>query len=166
FGAANPRAAGMLIREMAREQGLEAPRVAVVTGDDVSGPDCREALEAALRDSAAEESPTDPIAGDIVSANAYQGAEGIATALREGAQIVVTGRVADPSLTVGPAMAHFGWRDDDWTRLGRAVMAGHLLECGAQVTGGYFADPGFKDVPDLYQVGYPIAEIDADGRCT
>src|SRR5690606_23622973 len=70
-----------------------------------------------------------------------------------------------PSLVLGPALAHFGWRMDDWVRLGRATMAGHLLECGAQVTGGYFADPGFKDVRDLAHLGYPIAEIGADGHC-
>ncbi len=100
---------------------------------------------------------------ELVSANVYLGAGAIADALRAGAQVVVTGRVADPSLVVGPAMAHFGWTETDWDRLGRATMAGHLLECGAQVTGGYFADPGLKDVPDLASVGYPIAEIAADG---
>jgi hypothetical protein len=63
-------------------------------------------------------------------------------------------------------MSHFGWRADDWHRLGRATMAGHLLECGAQVCGGYFADPGYKDVPGLDKVGFPIAEIDADGHCS
>jgi hypothetical protein len=63
-------------------------------------------------------------------------------------------------------MSHFGWRADDWERLGRATMAGHLLECGAQVCGGYFADPGYKDVPGLEAIGFPIAEIDADGGCT
>ena len=78
----------------------------------------------------------------------------------------MAGRVADPSLVLGPAMAHHGWSWDDWDRLARATMAGHLLECGAQVTGGYFADPGYKDVPGLANVGYPIAEIDADGHCT
>ncbi len=78
---------------------------------------------------------------------------------------MVAGRVADPSLTVGPALSHFGWRADDWDRIGRATMAGHLLECGAQVCGGYFADPGYKEVPELHAVGYPIAEIDADGDC-
>jgi hypothetical protein len=103
---------------------------------------------------------------DVASANAYLGAEPIAAALRAGAEIVVAGRVADPSLVVGPAMAHFGWAADDWMRLGRATMAGHLLECGAQVTGGYFADPGMKDVPGLAAVGFPIAEIDAEGNCT
>jgi hypothetical protein len=79
---------------------------------------------------------------------------------------VVTGRVADPSLAVGPAMAHYGWAEDDWPTLGRATMAGHLLECGAQVTGGYFADPGFKEVPDLANAGFPIAEVAADGSFT
>ena len=77
--------------------------------------------------------------------------------------MVVTGRVADPSLAVGPAMAHFGWAETDWDELGRATIAGHLIECGAQVTGGYFADPGFKDVPDLHAVGFPIVEVAADG---
>ena len=98
-----------------------------------------------------------------MSANVYQGAKPIADALRAGAQIVVTGRVADPSLALGPAMAHYGWAEDDWHALGRGTMAGHLLECGAQVTGGYFADPGLKDVPDLAHVGFPIAEV-AAGR--
>lgn len=101
----------------------------------------------------------------IIRANAYIGAEAIAAALNAGAQIVVAGRVSDPSLTVGPALSHFGWRADDWDRIGRATMAGHLLECGAQVCGGYFADPGYKEAPELHAVGYPIAEIDADGDC-
>lgn len=95
----------------------------------------------------------------------YQGAFEIARALSAGAQIVVTGRVADPALMLGPAMAHFGWASDGWDRLAGATMAGHLLECGAQVTGGYFADPGFKDVPDLANVGHPIVEIAEDGTC-
>ncbi len=82
----------------------------------------------------------------------YQGAFEIAEAIRAGAQIVVTGRVADPSLALGPAIAHFGWQRDQWDALAGATMAGHLLECGAQVTGGYFADPGVKDVPGLTSV--------------
>src|SRR6185369_11087843 len=100
---------------------------------------------------------------ELVSANVYQGAAAIASALRAGAQVVVTGRVADPSLVVGPALAHFNWGDADWDLLACATVAGHLIECGAQVTGGYFADPGFKDVPDLDAVGFPIIEIAADG---
>lgn len=158
FGAANPRAAARHIARLAGELGAAAPRIAVVEGDDLSGnehrPLLREHLGAAMDGMR------------VVSANAYIGAEPIAAALDAGAQIVVCGRVADPSLTVGPAMSHFGWRADDWERLGRATMAGHLLECGAQVCGGYFADPGYKDVPGLDAIGFPIAEIDADGGCT
>ncbi|MBB3176877.1 acyclic terpene utilization AtuA family protein [Variovorax sp. Sphag1AA] len=158
FGAANPRAAARLIARMARELGAQAPRIAVVEGDDLSSPEHLEALREQLG------KRMDDIR--VVSANAYIGAEPIAQALDAGAQIVVCGRVADPSLTVGPAMSHFGWRSDDWEKLGRATMAGHLLECGVQVCGGYFADPGYKDVPGLEAVGFPIAEIDADGGCT
>ncbi len=158
FGAAHPLAAAQHIQRMAQELGLAAPRVAVVWGDDVSGPALQPALRAAL-------GPVfDTLA--VVSANAYIGAEPIADALLAGAQIVVCGRVADPSLAVGPALAHFGWARDDWPRLGAATMAGHLLECGAQVCGGYFADPGFKDVPGLATVGYPIATLQADGTCS
>jgi hypothetical protein len=155
FGAANPRAAARRLQALAREQGLRGLRVGVVEGDDLSD----ERGRALLR----EHLPRADAAREIVSANVYQGAKAIADALRAGAQVVVTGRVADPSLAVGPAMAHYGWPEDRWDTLGRATMAGHLLECGAQVTGGYFADPGFKDVPDLHAVGFPIAEIAADG---
>lgn len=154
FGAANPVGAARRIHALARELGVPSPRIAVVEGDDLNLSD-RRALWA------------DAATGlRVVSANAYLGAEAIADALLDGAQIVVCGRVADPSLTVGPALAHYGWRRDDWDRLARATMAGHLLECGAQVSGGYYADPGFKDVPGLANLGYPIAEIDADGDCT
>jgi hypothetical protein len=154
LGAANPAGAARRIDAMARAQGLAKPRIAVVTGDDLSGPEHR----ALLAERLGQSKPP-------VSANAYLGAEPIAAAWDAGAQVIVTGRVADPSLAVGPAMAHYGWSASDWDRLGRATMAGHLLECGAQVTGGYFADPGFKDVPGIADVGFPIAEVDADGGC-
>ena len=158
FGAAHPEAAARRIHTLAAELGLPAPRIAVVQGDDLSAPHQRPLLEQALGSA---------LQGlDVVSANAYLGAEAIADALLAGAGIVVCGRVADPSLAVGPALAHFGWARDDWTRIARATMAGHLLECGAQVTGGYYADPGYKDVPGMATLGYPIAEIDADGHCT
>ena len=158
FGAAHPEAAARRIHALAAALGLPAPRIAVVQGDDLSAPHQRPLLEQALGSA---------LHGlDVVSANAYLGAEAIADALLAGADIVVCGRVADPSLAVGPALAHFGWARDDWTRIARATMAGHLLECGTQVTGGYYADPGYKDVPGLATLGYPIAEIDADGHCT
>jgi len=158
FGAANPHGAARRIQQLADELGLRRPRIAVVGGDDLG--DLRH--RAMLHEVLGEAMPAVP----VVSANAYIGARAIAEALEAGAEIVVAGRVADPSLVLGPAMAHHGWSWDDWDRLARATMAGHLLECGAQVTGGYFADPGYKDVPGLANVGYPIAEIDADGHCT
>ncbi len=157
FGAANPQGAARVIQRLAADLRLTAPRIAVVQGDDLSGAEARPILREHL--GAGFDEPR------FVCANAYQGAYEIAQAIRAGAQIVVTGRVADPSLTVGPAMAHFGWRADDWDALAGATMAGHLLECGAQVSGGYFADPGMKDVPGLEDVGFPIAEIAADGSC-
>ena len=99
----------------------------------------------------------------IVSANAYIGAQPIAEALANGADIVITGRAADPSLFVGPLSHEFGWAMDDWRRLGQATLIGHLLECAGQVTGGYFADPGYKDVPGLARLGFPIGEVSEDG---
>ncbi len=155
FGAANPRDAARRVRQIAAQEGVRRARVAVVEGDDLSDARGRELLRGRLAPADAGREP--------VSANAYLGAAAIAAALRAGAQVVVTGRVADPSLAVGPALAHFGWAETDWDALARATIAGHLVECGAQVTGGYYADPGFKEVPDLHGVGFPIVEIRDDG---
>ncbi len=157
FGAANPRGAAARLQAIAKDLGLPAPKIAVVEGDDLS--DAKGAGIVAKY--IAPEFAGRPFA----SANVYQGALEIAEALRKGAQVVVTGRVADPSLVLGPALAHYGWSMTDWDALAGATMAGHLLECGAQVTGGYFADPGMKDVPGLANAGYPIAEIARDGSC-
>jgi hypothetical protein len=158
MGAANPQAAAERALAVARELGLRGVKIAAVTGDDVlarlSGGDYRvEETGAAAGD----------LGGRILSANAYIGAEPIAEALAGGADIVITGRAADPSLFVGPLVHAFGWAMDDWHRLGQATLIGHLLECAGQVTGGYFADPGYKDVPDLARLGFPIGEVDADG---
>jgi hypothetical protein len=157
FGQANPQGAAERIRELARAAGLRTPRIAVLHGDDLSG----ERHRALLRQELGEAIDR----AGIVSANAYLGAEPIAAAIDAGADVVVTGRVADPSLVVGPAMAHFGIASGDWNRLGRFTMAGHLLECGSQVSGGYFADPGRKDVPGMENIGFPIAELDGEGGC-
>ncbi|MES2631579.1 MAG: acyclic terpene utilization AtuA family protein [Pseudomonadota bacterium] len=155
FGAANPAGAAQRIHALASQLGLRALKVAVVEGDDLlaalPASQLAQLLPASLQDK------------PLVSANAYLGAHEIAQALREGADVVVTGRVADPALALGPMLAHFGWAMDDWDRLACGTMAGHLLECGAQVTGGYFADPGIKDVPGLAEVGYPIVEMEPDG---
>jgi hypothetical protein len=104
------------------------------------------------------------IGRQLVGANAYLGADAILPALEADAAVVITGRVADPSLFLAPLCHAFGWADDDWPLLGAGTLVGHLMECAAQITGGYFADPGFKDVPNLAYVGFPIAEVTAAGR--
>ncbi|MGN6808914.1 MAG: acyclic terpene utilization AtuA family protein, partial [Trinickia sp.] len=99
----------------------------------------------------------------IVAANAYLGAQPIVDALPAGADVVLTGRVADPALFLAPLIHAFGWSMDDWERLGQGTVVGHLLECAGQITGGYFADPGLKDVPNLARLGFPIGEVREDG---
>lgn len=158
FGAANPRGAAERILALAREQGLEAPRVAVIEGDDIRGALPADALAARETDGGILRSNS-----EIIAANVYLGAGPIADALGQGADIVVTGRVADSALALGPLMHAFGWNAGDWDHLAAGTLAGHLLECGAQVTGGYFADPPFKTVPGMADIGYPIAEVSADG---
>jgi len=157
MGAANPEGAAEAVARVARALGARLS-VAVLTGDDV-----REAVVAA--DAWLDEMGTmvSACGKPIVSANAYLGAEGIVEALATGADVVITGRTADPSLFLAPMVHEFGWAFDDWRRLGRGTAIGHLLECAGQVTGGYFADPGFKDVPGLARLGFPLAEVDEDG---
>jgi hypothetical protein len=99
----------------------------------------------------------------IVSANAYLGADSILDALTQGADVILTGRVADPSLFLAPLIYEFGWSLDNWQLLGQGTVIGHLLECAGQVTGGYFADPGYKDVPNLAKLGFPLAEVSENG---
>jgi hypothetical protein len=160
MGAANPRAGAERTLEIARELGLKGLKVACVTGDDVSGrvpPDCPFMDEpGCLND----------VDMPIVGMNAYLGADAILPALQAGADVVIGGRLADPSMFVAPLMFHFGWDPADFARLGTGTLVGHLLECGMQITGGYFADPGLKDVPDLVHCGYPIAEVNEDGSAT
>lgn len=158
FGAANPPAAARRIQEIAREQGLRPPRIAVVEGDDLAG-------TLSVQELAARETGGTLLRGasEIVAANLYLGAQPIAEAFDRGADIVVTGRVVDSALALGPLVHAFGWRWNDWNRLAAGTLAGHLLECGAQVTGGYFADPPLKEVPGLAEAGYPLATIDGDG---
>ncbi|WP_017735886.1 acyclic terpene utilization AtuA family protein [Pseudomonas sp. CBZ-4] len=156
MGAANPVAAAVEVRRIASELGLDLKVVAVV-GDDV--------LDVLHADFLLDNGQTVGSLGErLISANAYLGVEGILDALRADADVIVTGRVADPSLFLAPQMFEFGWAADDWQRLGRGTLVGHLLECAGQVSGGYFADPGFKDVDDLARLGFPLAEIDADGE--
>lgn len=158
FGAANPRGAAERILVLAQAQKLPLPRIAIVEGDDLSG-------SLSKADLAARETGGALLQNDceIIAANLYLGAQPIAQALNAGADIVVTGRVTDSALALGPLIHVFGWKADDWRRLAAGTLAGHLLECGSQITGGYFADPPYKDVPGLAEIGYPIAEIDPDG---
>jgi hypothetical protein len=158
FGAANPRDAATRLLTLARQQGIATLRVAVVEGDDLSAALSKQEL--AVRETGGAMLHGK---GDLVAANLYLGAAPIAEALDLGADIVVTGRVADSALALGPLIHTFKWRLDDWQKLAAGTLAGHLLECGSQITGGYFADPPFKVVPDMANLGYPIAEIDSDG---
>ena len=159
FGAANPEGAAKVIARLAQRLGLPDLKIGVVYGDDV-----RDSLDTTTHPIYEADTGLDMGGGDIVSANAYLSAQPIVQALQAGAQIVVTGRTGDPCLALAPLIHHFGWRLDDWSRLAIGATAGHLLECGAQVTGGYYYDPGFKDIPDPANIGFPIAEIHADGR--
>jgi hypothetical protein len=158
MGAANPLAAAERTRQIARRLGLTGLRIAAVTGDDIL-PMVRSGAMAGQENGAriAE------LGDKVISANAYLGADAILDALAAGADVVFTGRVADPSLFLAPLVHEFGWAMDDWNLLGQGTVVGHLLECAGQVTGGYFADPGFKDVPGLARLGFPLAEVSADG---
>ena len=159
FGAANPPAAAALIARLAEAQGLPGLRIAVIAGDDVRGTLDLDTLDPHEADGALHPAG----AGQLIAANAYLGAAPMLEALQAGAQVVVAGRVADPALALAPLMHFHGWAPDDWHHLAAGALAGHLLECGAQVTGGVFYDPGFKDVPDPANLGFPIAEVEHDG---
>jgi hypothetical protein len=136
---------------------LKGLRVGVVTGDDLLG-----RLDPGIRLMETGASLAE-LGERVVSANAYLGAGPVVDALERGGEVVVAGRVADPSLAVAALRHAFGWAADDWSRLGAGTVVGHLTECGPQVTGGYLADPGRIDVPELANVGYPIAEVEEDG---
>ncbi|ROO29923.1 ABC transporter substrate-binding protein [Salinisphaera orenii MK-B5] len=157
-GWVNPLGAARAIRARLDAHGAHDWKVAAVIGAEVTDRIGR--LAGPILETGAS---IDTIEGDIVSAEAYFGAEPIVAALAAGADVVVTGRVADPALFLAPMMHTFGWTRADTARLGQGAGIGHLLECGAQVTGGYFVDPGYKDVPEPWNLGFPVAEVEADG---
>lgn len=130
----------------------------MVTGDDV-----RDVL--IKQDARLDEigQPVSTCGKEILSANAYMGADAMVKALHDGADIIIAGRISDPSLFLAPMMYEFNWAAYDWEHLGKGTCLGHLLECAGQITGGYYADPGFKDIPHLERLGFPIAEIDENG---
>ncbi|GAB3026416.1 acyclic terpene utilization AtuA family protein [Spirosoma pulveris] len=155
MGAANPLAAAQKIVDIAKRLSLSVT-VAAVTGDDVfsllSGSETALETGKPLADS-----------GPLVSANAYMGIDAILPALATSADIIITGRVADPSLFLSPLVHEFGWSLNNPDQMGQGTVVGHLLECAGQLTGGYFADPGRKDVPDMAHLGHPFADVSPDG---
>lgn len=159
MGSANPRSAAELTRDIAINLGLSNLKIAIVEGDDVYETVINQDLK--LDEAGANISASGK---DIISANAYLGAAPLVEALENGADIVIAGRVSDPSLFLSAMMFEFGWKSDDWDKLGKGTAIGHLLECAGQITGGYFADPGYRDVPNLARLGFPIAEVSEDGN--
>ena len=160
MGAANPLAAAARAAQLVRELGLGPLKVAAITGDDVLEycrlhADTLPIMETGL--------PLATLEGEIVSANAYLGADNVVEALRQGADIVITGRIADCSLFLAPMIHEFGWAMDDWNLLGQGQVCADMVECGANVSGGFFADPGYKEVPDLGNLGYPYLDMAPDG---
>lgn len=158
MGAANPVAAAEKIVEIAKRLGLSI-KVAAIIGDDV--------FESITGNEIAIET-NKPLSqsGELVSANAYIGADAILPALETGAEVIITGRVADPSLFVAPLVHEFGWALSNADVIGKATIIGHLMECAGQITGGYFADPVKKKVENMAALGHPFADVNIDGSAT
>jgi hypothetical protein len=160
-GGMNPAGCAAKARAILDGAGLTERAIATVTGDDLRPRLDQYLQEGHPLDNRDTGAPLATVRPRVVSANAYLGARPICDALTQGASIVITGRVADASLTLAPAAYELGWAWDDWDRLAAGTVAGHLLECGAQVTGGLWCH--WQEAADLANVGYPIAEIQADG---
>ncbi|NDV17352.1 acyclic terpene utilization AtuA family protein [Muricauda sp. TY007] len=158
MGAANPIAAAKKTAKIASELGLKSIKIAAVFGDDVQS--LLDFETQTLLESGESLSVLDD---KIISANAYLGVEGILSALTDGADIILTGRVADPALFLAPIIHEFSWSLGNYPLLGKGTALGHLMECAGQVCGGYFADGAKKQVPDLANLGFPIAEINKEG---
>lgn len=161
MGAVNPKGAIDKIAAIAQEQDIHGIKLAYVTGDDVM-----DGIESHYGDDIFEfPGKIGDYQNRIVSANAYIGSDGIVEALLDGADVVITGRVSDPTLTVAPLRYEYGWSAlDNPEQIGQSILAGHLLECGGQVTGGYYADPGYKEVEGLDNLGFPLVEFDETGH--
>jgi len=159
MGAANPLAAARAVRLEAKALGIGDLPVAVVTGDDVADI-VRRNPQLPLMETG---EPVESILPRMAAANAYLGADVIRDGLATGAPVVMTGRVSDPSLFLGTMLHGLGWACDDYPRLAAGTLAGHLMECAGQVTGGCFIDPGKKDAEDPVNIGFPYADIGQDG---
>ena len=157
-GAADPRGAGLAVRRLAGELGLTRCRVAVVTGDEIGS-----RLDPARCTVLETGEPLSVYQDRLVSANAYLGITPLLDALAQDVDVIITGRTTDAALFLAPLVHHFGWQSDDWQRLAAGTAVGHLLECAGQLTGGYFADGVRKIVPNLAHLGFPYADVQADG---
>jgi hypothetical protein len=157
-GAANPKAAARAIHDRLESWGSEKLAVASVTGDDVLAK-----LDLKSCQVLGSDQTLDDFRDRIISANAYTGSEPIVEALQQGARVVITGRTADAALFLAPAANHFGWSPTDLDVIAKGTLVGHLLECAGQLTGGYFADGKSKLVPDLWNLGFPMADVSNNG---
>lgn len=160
-GGLNPQGARAKVFEVARELGVSGFKVGVVEGDDILPrlPDLIASGHPLANMETGE--PLAPIVDRVTSANAYLGARGVVEALDQGALIVLCGRITDTALALAPMAHEFGWDFEDWDRMSSGTIAGHIIECGAQCTGGNFSR--WWEVPDLWNVGYPIVEASEDG---
>ncbi len=164
-GGLNPQAAAEMVLETASELGLTDLKIATVTGDDVLARLSElQAAEESLANMETGEKLADTANQNFITANVYLGAQPLVEALQSGADMVITGRVADPCLYLAAMVAHYGWAWDDWNRLASGIVAGHLLECTGQVVGGNsLARIHDTDAAGLPYLGYPIAEVEEDG---
>lgn len=165
-GGLNPQGCAQACSEVLRQAGVRPMKIGVVTGDDVlpviRKAGANEAKSESFANLETGESVT-KVCDLLTTANAYLGAQPLVEALAAGADVVITGRVADPSLTVAPGLAEFGWSASDYDRIAGATIAGHLIECGTQVTGGISTD--WLQIPDPANIGFPVVEVNADGTC-
>ncbi len=162
MGAANPIEGAKKVVEIARKMGLRI-KVAAVYGDDVFEKIDPSVPAIETGESFPWESLRISKSGALISANAYLGVEGILKALKTEANIIITGRVADPSLFLAPMIHEFQWKTNDYDLMGKGTIIGHLMECAGHITGGYFADPIKKPVPDMANLGHPFADVFRDG---
>lgn len=162
FGAANPEAAGEQVAEIAEEIGYDNLTIAIVTGDEIKN-FIKNRVDSDEFVNIENNQPLD-IEGRIISANAYIGSDPIVNALEKDADVVIGGRIGDLSLYVGPLRYEFGWSDSDSKKLAQSCVIGHLLECGTYATGGNLACPGYVNVPNMDNIGFPLAEVDESGE--
>ena len=157
-GASNPAGAAVKIKEICAEVGAPHLKVLAVGGDNVF--DLIRELDPIVEETG---QPVSAFGDQFVAASAYCPVRPLVEALDQGADILVSGRAGDSTQYLAPMVHKFGWAGDDWERLAKGLGIGHLMECAAQITGGYFADPPYKVVPDLHRVGFPIALVEPSG---